>query len=342
MFDLFQKKKDLQEKAPREMFPLSFRLGICDGKETYCALSKMPHLLVAGKKEEKHGFLNATLLSFAHDYTEEALQLLLLDSVDGGLSQFASLPQLLVPVEDDVKKQLSHLSWMLIEMKHRYTVFQEAGVRNFNEYNNVIPAEVMPRIVIVVNELAEMTAFSLAEAEESLCRLAQMGRAAGIHLILATAHPAPFVVTGILKANLPSRIAFALQNGEESRAVLDVGGAEKLGEGEMLYLPLGAAKPMRVITCPATDEDVANSLDFLKKKKEKPEVDPLLEKAILLGLERGELSTSLLQRKLEIGYARAARILDLLEEMKAVEPYCGAKPRKVLWTGADFEAYKAY
>ncbi len=341
MFDFFKRKKAPPAEEQREQFPLSFRLGMTQSDPNlFCDLTKMPHLLVAGSKEEKAGWLGSVVVSLAADKKAEEMQLLLLDSVDGNLAKFAPLPHLLVPVVSDAKQALSSLSWIVIEMQRRYEIIQEAGVRDFTRYNLLLPAKPLTRLVVVVDELAELMAFARDEAESTLCRLAQMGRGAGIHLIVATSYPMPFVVTGILKANLPSRITFALKNGDESRAVLDTAGAETLKTGEMLYLPVGASKPIRVITCPTSDEDAKNALEMLTHREKKADADPLLEQAILLALEHGQLSTSLLQRKLNMGYARAARLVDALEEMKVVGTYDGAKPRTVLWTRADYDEYK--
>ncbi len=344
MFDFLKRKKEAPAEERCERAPLSFRLGFSEGKDLFCDLAKMPHLLVAGDKGEKAGWINTVLVSLAVDNPSEAVQLVLMDSTEGALEQFSALPHLMVPLICEAKKAINSLNWIVIEMQRRYEIIQAAGVRDITEYNRTLPFDPLPRLVVVVNELAELMSFDRDGTETALCRLAQMGRGAGIHLILATSHPAPFVVTGILKANLPSRIAFALKNEDESRAVLDTAGAEALSEGEMLYLPVGASKPIRVITCPTTDEDVKGALELMsyRKKKEeaKPSVDPLRDQAILLALEHGQLTTSLLQRKLNIGYARAARLVDLLEEMKVVGPYCGAKPRDVLWNETRYQELK--
>ncbi len=328
---------------------LTFALGQ-DSKfqRVFCDLAKMPHLLLAAKNfEEKNGFLNAMLVSFLCDYEPEEVQLLLIDSSKGELSKFSSLTHTMVPATSNPAKCISNLNWAVIEMQRRFELIQEAGVRDLAGYNSARPDSAMSRLVVVISELAELMVYSAAEAENVVCRLAQMGRAAGIHLVVATCFPKSQVVTGVIGATIPARIAFALESEEDSRRILNTAGAENLrGEGDLLYLALGATEPISILTCPTSDEEARLACDtiFACKDAEKsdppPREDLLLDSAIEVALEHGKLSTSLLQRKLEIGYARAARLLDRLEEMKVVGEYCGAKPRTVLWTREDYDAYK--
>lgn len=347
--NLFQFFKDRFSKEERPPCLLTFPLGQdSEMQRVFCDLVKMPHLLLAAKNfEEKKGFLNSMLVSLLCDYEPEEVKLVLLDSEKGELEKFGGLSHALIPPVNQPKKSISTLSWLAIEMRRRFDAFEEAGVRDLAGYNEANPDTAMARLVVVISELAELMESSAAEAENVVCRLTQMGRAAGIHLVVATCRPESHILTGVICANIPSRIAFQLASEEDSRYILQTAGAEKLlGEGDLLYLPLGAKEPISILTCPTGDEEARLACEtiFSDMNEETTNTnsheDPLLDSAIEVGLEHGRLTTSLLQRKLSIGYARAARLLDRLEEMRVVGEYCGAKPRPVLWTREHFDAYK--
>lgn len=332
-------------------------------------IAKLPHLLIAGTTGSgKSVCTNSLIISLLYKASPEEVRLIMVDPKMVELGIYNGIPHLLIPVVTDPKKAAGALQWAVVEMMKRYRAFSEAGVRDLASYNahaaRTEGMEKMPQIVVVIDELADLMLVAAKEVEESICRVAQMGRAAGMHLIVATQRPSADVITGLMKANIPSRIAFAVASSLESRIILDQVGAEKLvGRGDMLYLPLGAGKPVRVQGCLITDEEVAAVVGHVKQsgsaqydeevlheieksvaEKEKgakgvggaaPEdvdnnYDELLPSAIEVVVETGMASVSMLQRRLKLGYSRAARLVDQMEEKGVVGPFEGSKPRQVL------------
>ena len=374
--------------------------------EIVCSdLSAMPHLLIAGTTGSgKSVCVNALLMSILFKASPDEVKLLLIDPKMVEFSKYKGIPHLLVPVVSDAKKAAGALNWAVSEMLSRYRIFSEYDCKGIDSYNELIdknlayiaemkakpdydpeaedqpcleieglkvPTEHMSRIVIAIDELADLMMAAPAEVEESICRLAQMARAAGMHLIIATQRPSVNVITGVIKANIPSRIALKVSSQVDSRTILDNGGAEKLiGKGDMLYSPVGAPKPIRVQCCFARDEEIERVTSFIKKShaaeynqevEEKirriaaeelngkggnkdsgvspsnaPDTDNMMEEAIKVVIEAGQASTSLLQRRLKVGYARAGRMIDDMEQMGIVGPHQGSKPRDVLMTYNDW------
>lgn len=340
------------------------------GEATCADLAKMPHLLVAGTTGSgKSVCLNTMIMSLLYNATPEEVKLIMIDPKKVEFTVYRSIPHLLVPVVADPRKAAGALSWAVAEMDKRYALFAEKGVRNLQGYNtyavsNNLPK--MPQIVIIIDELSDLMMAASNEVEDSICRLAQKARAAGMHLIVATQRPSVDVITGLIKANIPSRIAFAVKSQIDSRTIIDTQGAEKLlGNGDMLYCPVGLSKPVRVQGCYVSDEEIERVIEFVtsqgdvkyddavmqeielkaaqdgKKKTSAVEADTtstgdygdeMIPKAIEVVVEAGMASTTLLQRKLKLGYARAARIVDELSEMGIIGPFEGSKPRKVLIT----------
>ena len=339
-------------------------------------IAKLPHLLIAGTTGSgKSVCTNSLIISLLYKASPEEVRLIMVDPKMVELGIYNGIPHLLIPVVTDPKKAAGALQWAVVEMMKRYRAFSEAGVRDLASYNahaaKAEDMETMPQIVVVIDELADLMLVAAKEVEESICRVAQMGRAAGMHLIVATQRPSADVITGLMKANIPSRIAFAVASSLESRIILDNTGAEKLvGRGDMLYLPLGAGKPTRVQGCLITDEEVASVVEFIKRggsaqydesvlhqieqnvaEKEKgskgvggsaPEdvddtYDELLPSAIEVVVETGMASVSMLQRRLKLGYSRAARLVDQMEEKGVVGPFEGSKPRQVLITKEQWQ-----
>ncbi len=339
-------------------------------------ISKLPHLLIAGTTGSgKSVCTNSLIISLLYKASPEEVRLIMVDPKMVELGIYNGIPHLLIPVVTDPKKAAGALQWTVVEMMKRYRAFSEVGVRDLASYNahaaKTEDMETMPQIVVVIDELADLMLVAAKEVEESICRVAQMGRAAGMHLIVATQRPSADVITGLMKANIPSRIAFAVASSLESRIILDNTGAEKLvGRGDMLYLPLGAGKPTRVQGCLITDEEVAAVVEFVKQsgtaqydeavlhqieqnvaEKEKgskgvggsaPEdvgdaFDELLPSAIEVVVETGMASVSMLQRRLKLGYSRAARLVDQMEEKGVVGPFEGSKPRQVLITKEQWQ-----
>ncbi len=340
------------------------------GEATCADLAKMPHLLVAGTTGSgKSVCLNTMIMSLLYNATPEEVKLIMIDPKKVEFTVYRSIPHLLVPVVADPRKAAGALSWAVAEMDKRYALFAEKGVRNLQGYNtyavsNNLPK--MPQIVIIIDELSDLMMAASNEVEDSICRLAQKARAAGMHLIVATQRPSVDVITGLIKANIPSRIAFAVKSQIDSRTIIDTQGAEKLlGNGDMLYCPVGLSKPVRVQGCYVSDEEIERVIEFVtsqgdvkyddavmqeielkaaqdgKKKSSTVETeassagdygDEMIPKAIEVVVEAGMASTTLLQRKLKLGYARAARIVDELSEMGIIGPFEGSKPRKVLIT----------
>ncbi len=335
-------------------------------------IAKLPHLLIAGTTGSgKSVCTNSLIISLLYKATPEEVRLIMVDPKMVELGIYNGIPHLLIPVVTDPKKAAGALQWAVVEMMKRYRAFSEIGVRDLASYNahaaKTEGMEKMPQIVVVIDELADLMLVAAKEVEESICRVAQMGRASGMHLIIATQRPSADVITGLMKANIPSRIAFAVASSLESRIILDTTGAEKLvGRGDMLYFPLGTGKPQRVQGCLISDEEVAAVVGFIKQnsgsaeyseeiiheieqhaaEKEKgskgvggsapdevgDDYDELLPAAIEVVVETGMASVSMLQRRLKLGYSRAARLVDQMEEKGVVGPFEGSKPRQVLIT----------
>jgi len=332
-------------------------------------IAKMPHGLIAGATGSgKSVCINSIIVSLLYKASPEDVKLLMIDPKVVELGEYNGIPHLLVPVVTDPKKAAGALGWAVTEMEKRYAMFADRGVRDIEGYNRFVATlkdepevEKMPHIVIIIDELADLMMTAPSEVEDSINRIAAKARAAGMHLLIATQRPSVDVVTGVIKANIPTRIAFAVSSQIDSRTILDSSGAEKLlGKGDMLFSPIGSTKPKRLQGCFVSDSEVERVVEFIKKsasanydddimveierqaalEKQKksglpedgPDADPLLEEAIKVVVENGQASTSLLQRKLKLGYARAARIVDEMEARGVVGPYEGSKPRKVLLT----------
>ncbi|MBR6693836.1 MAG: DNA translocase FtsK 4TM domain-containing protein [Clostridia bacterium] len=327
-------------------------------------IAKMPHGLIAGATGSgKSVCINSIIISLLYKSSPDDVKLLLIDPKVVELGIYNGIPHLLVPVVTDPRKASGALGWAVSEMEKRYKLFADNNVRDLGGYNKLAEQdenlEKMPQIVIIIDELADLMMTAPREVEESICRIAQKARAAGMHLLIATQRPSVDVVTGLIKANVPSRIAFTVSSQVDSRTILDVGGAEKLlGRGDMLFSPVGSTKANRVQGCFVSDDEVASVVEYVKtdhvteydedvmneierqaaiEKKQKtglpedgPADDPMLPNAIAVVVEAGQASTSLLQRKLKLGYARAARIIDEMADRGIIGPFEGAKPRQVL------------
>ena len=298
--------------------------------------SKLPHMLIAGTTGSgKSVCINSLLISMLYKSTPQELRLIMVDPKMVELGGYNGIPHLLIPVVTDPKKAAGALQWAVTEMMKRYRMFAEAGVRDLAGYNHWAQGqeglEPLPKVVIVIDELADLMLVAAKEVEESICRVAQMGRASGMHLVIATQRPSADVITGLMKANIPSRVAFAVASSLESRIILDTTGAEKLvGKGDMLWFPLGAGKPLRVQGCFISDEEVAEVVAGGEEDGE--EQDERFEDGVEAILEVGQASVSMLQRRLKLGYARAARLMDQIEAKGIVGPSEGAKPRQILIT----------
>ncbi len=344
------------------------------GQVTVADLAKMPHLLIAGSTGSgKSVCINSLIISLLYKATPDEVRFLMVDPKVVELGIYNGIPHLLVPVVTDPRKAAGALGWAVTEMLNRYKMFADNNVRDLASFNRLIgdkeeyvrddgvTLKKMPQIVIIIDELADLMMAAPNEVEDSICRLAQMARAAGMHLVIATQRPSVDVITGIIKANIPSRIAFAVSSQIDSRTILDMGGAEKLlGRGDMLFAPMGSQKPLRVQGCYVDDREIESIVNFVKKSKpseydqsviegiEKNAVaekskgdedtgdtrstDPMMDEAIKCVVEAGQASTSLLQRRLRLGYARAGRLIDEMEQMGIVGPHEGSKPRQVLMT----------
>ena len=345
-------------------------------------IGKLPHLLIAGTTGSgKSVCMNSLIISLLYKAKPEEVKLIMIDPKMVELGIYNGIPHLLIPVVTDPKKAAGSLQWAVTEMMRRYRMMADAGVRDLESYNKQARAsaddelEPMPQIVVVIDELADLMLVAAKEVEESICRIAQMGRASGIHLVIATQRPSADVITGLMKANIPSRIAFAVASAMESRIILDTAGAEKLvGKGDMLYAPLGQGKPKRVQGCFITDDEVQEVVSFVKASSEAEysdsvmaeidkkaaesgktgsgssgstaaetdgsDGDEMLPAAVDVILETGQASVSMLQRRLKLGYARAARIMDEMEEKGIVGPFQGSKPRAILITKEQWQAKK--
>ena len=349
----------------------SSKLFVALGKDIggncmYADLAKMPHLLVAGTTGSgKSVCMNAMIVSILYNASPDEVKLLMIDPKKVEFTVYNGIPHLIVPVVSDPRKASGALAWAVTEMLTRYKMFSDNNVRDISGYNSIcesIGQKKMPQIVIFIDELSDLMMAAPHEVEDSICRLAQMARAAGMHLVIATQRPSVDVITGLIKANIPSRLALKTSSQIDSRTIIDSAGAEKLlGNGDMLFYPVGIAKPLRIQGCFLSDKEVETVVDFIKKqeqseyddevmqeierqaannskKKESSAssddadgpADDMLPKAIEAVVEAQSASTTLLQRKLKLGYARAARIVDELEERGIIGPYEGAKPRKVL------------
>lgn len=333
------------------------------GRPIIASIDRMPHLLIAGATGSgKSVCINSIIMSILFKASPEEVKMLLIDPKVVELSVYNGIPHLLVPVVTDAKKAIAALDWAVDEMEKRYKLFADKNVRDIDSYNNKVKnskVDSLPEIVIIIDELADLMMASAKEIEEYICRLAQMARAAGMYLIIATQRPSVDVITGTIKANIPSRISFAVTSQTDSRTILDIGGAEKLlGKGDMLYFPSNLPKPIRVQGAFVKDEEVYRVTEFLKSQKVadyedeiieslKDNVksiesngDELLPKAINLVVDEGQASISLLQRRLRIGYARAARLIDEMEAKGIVGGFEGSKPRKVLINKEDLNSYE--
>lgn len=323
------------------------------GQPIIADLSKMPHMLVAGATGSgKSVCINTLLTSILFKATPDEVKFILIDPKVVELSNYNGIPHLMTPVVTDAKKAAAALNWAVQEMERRYAVFATAGVRDIKRYNETVEGLGLPLILIIIDELADLMMASPVDVENAICRLAQKARAAGLHLVLATQRPSVDVITGTIKANVPSRISFAVSSQIDSRTILDMAGAEKLlGKGDMLFYPVGAAKPVRVQGAFISDNEVEELINYIKpqvepeyteeitqyeaapaennKDQEKFE-DELLADAIRMVMETGQASASMLQRKFRIGYSRAGRLIDTMEDMKIVGPNMGSKPREIL------------
>ncbi len=342
-------------------------------------IAKLPHMLIAGTTGSgKSVCMNSIIISLLYKASPDDVKLIMIDPKMVELGIYNSIPHLLIPVVTDPKKAAGSLQWAVTEMMRRYKAMSDAGVRDLESYNAIMEHEdgnKIPQVVVIIDELADLMLVAAKEVEESICRIAQMGRASGIHLVIATQRPSADVITGLMKANIPSRIAFAVASAMESRIILDTQGAEKLvGKGDMLFAPIGSGKPMRVQGCFVSDSEVEAVANYVKdnfntdydssvmeeiEKKaaqtgnakptaSEPEPtdaeldgDEMLPAAVDVILETGQASVSMLQRRLKLGYARAARIVDEMEEKGIVGPFQGSKPRSILVTKEQWEAMKA-
>ena len=342
---------------------LTVALGLdVSGSPKIADLTKMPHILIAGSTGSgKSVAINAFLTSLLCRNSPSELKLILVDPKRVELSLYNGIPHLLTPVVVEVDKVLSALKWAISEMERRYKLFASVGVRNIEGYNELAGFQALPYLVIVVDEMADVMMFAPVEVEDAICRLAQMARATGIHLVLSTQRPSVDVITGLIKANIPSRIAFNVTSMIDSRVIIDTPGAEKLlGRGDMLYIPPDQSRPSRIQGAFVSDAEVHRLVDWLKahggpvqyteevttmstiirsgpggKQSTSAGGDPFVDEAIRIVCQYDRASASLLQRKLSIGYARAARILDSIEELGIVGPGAGSKPRDVLVRNAD-------
>ena len=347
---------------------LAFALGKdISGKTVLGDIAKMPHLLIAGATGSgKSVCINTLISSILYKSNPNEVKLLMIDPKVVELSVYNGIPHLLIPVVTEPKKAAGALNWAVSEMVSRYKLFADNNVRDLRGYNQIQhendhPERVLPQIVIIVDELADLMMVAPRDVEDAICRLAQLARAAGMHLVIATQRPSVDVITGIIKANIPSRISFAVSSQVDSRTILDMAGAEKLlGKGDMLYYPTGEAKPIRIQGAFVSDKEVERIVAYVKgsgsdnydedimekiesggetnasSDEEKGDADAHLSDAIALVVEKGEASVSMIQRKFKVGYARAARIVDQMEERGIVSEPEGSKPRRVLISRAEY------
>ena len=367
--------KEFEQSKSKISFAVGKDIG---GNRIIGDIAKLPHLLIAGTTGSgKSVCMNSLIISLLFKARPDEVRLIMVDPKMVELGIYNGIPHLLIPVVTDPKKAAGALQWAVTEMMRRYRAMADAGVRDLDSYNKLVRSmdderKPMEQVVVVIDELADLMLVAAKEVEESICRIAQMGRASGIHLVIATQRPSADVITGLMKANIPSRIAFAVASAMESRIILDTQGAEKLvGKGDMLYAPLGQGKPKRVQGCFITDEEVQEVVSFIKQSsspnysdevqaqiEQKMEQgskgdggsgaaasdsdggDELLPDAVEVILETGQASVSMLQRRLKLGYARAARIVDEMEDRGIVGPFEGSKPRQLLITREQWEVMK--
>ena len=315
-------------------------------------LAKMPHLLIAGATGSGISTcIHSIIISLLYKSTPEDVRFLMIDPKAVELGIYNGIPQLLVPVVTDPHKAAGALSWAVTEMLNRYKTFAANSVRDLTAYNTLAtsrdyqtedgqPMEKMPQIVIIIDELADLMMAAPNDVEDAICRLAQMARAAGMHLVIATQRPSVDIITGIIKANIPSRIAFSVSSQVDSRTILDMGGAEKLlGHGDMLFSPAGSQKPKRIQGCFVSDSEIESIVAFIKKSQQRnynkeigEDMDPMIPEAVKYVVDSGQASISMLQRRFRLGYARAGRLIDQMEQIGIVGPNEGFKPRQVLIT----------
>ena len=365
--------RDFMEHPSKTAFALGRDIG---GRNIIGNIEKLPHVLIAGTTGSgKSVCTNSLIISLLYKSTPDEVRFIMVDPKMVELAPYNGIPHLLIPVVTDPKKAAGALQWAVFEMMKRYKTFSENGVKKLEEFNKLATAredlEKLPSVVVVIDELADLMLVAAKEVEESICRVAQMGRAAGVHLVIATQRPSADVITGLMKANIPSRIAFAVASSLESRIILDTTGAEKLvGKGDMLYAPLGEGKPTRVQGCFISPEEIEDVVSYVKETGEanySQEViaqieqsvqekenkgskgasaaadtessgeDELLPAAVDVVLETGQASVSMLQRRLKLGYSRAARLVDQMEERGIVGPFEGSKPRQLLITRAQWD-----
>ena len=352
---------------------IAFAAGRDIGGQVIIAdIAKMPHLLIAGATGSgKSVCINTLIMSIIYKAKPEDVRMIMIDPKVVELSVYNGIPHLLIPVVTDPKKAAGALNWAVAEMEKRYAKFAELNVRDMKSYNAKIDGceyeseehKRLPQIVIIVDELADLMMVASNEVEDAICRLAQLARAAGIHLVIATQRPSVNVITGLIKANIPSRIAFSVSSGVDSRTIIDMNGAEKLlGKGDMLFYPTGYQKPVRVQGAFVSDQEVNGVVEFLTKDQEKPQYNEAIVSSISSGklsadknaaddrdvyfveagrmiIEKDKASIGMLQRVYRIGFNRAARIMDQLYEAGVVGPEEGTKPRKVLMSPEQFEQY---
>jgi DNA segregation ATPase FtsK/SpoIIIE, S-DNA-T family len=344
---------------------LSFAVGKdISGENIVADIAKMPHLLIAGATGAgKSVCINSLIISLLYKASPDEVKLLMVDPKVVELGVYNGIPHLLIPVVTDPKKAAGALNWAVQEMVNRYKLFAEKGVRDIKGYNAMLKSSgeegKLPQIVIIIDELADLMMVAPNDVEDAICRLAQMARAAGMHLVIATQRPSVDVITGIIKANIPSRISFAVTSQVDSRTILDMAGAEKLlGKGDMLFYPVGEPKPIRIKGAFVSEKEVENVVEHVKslgsaeydeniieeinsenepQEKDPGDNDELLPQAIEMVVESGQASVSLIQRKFKVGYARAARIVDQMEERGVVGGYEGSKPRQVLMTRMQWQ-----
>lgn len=365
----------LETEAFRKGPPLEVPLGRdIPGNAIMCNIAKMPHLLIAGSTGSgKSVCINTILASILCKASPDDVRMILIDPKVVELSVYNGIPHLYMPVVTDPKKAAGALKWAVVEMEKRYKLFAETGVRDLHGYNEYLKRngqKALPLVLIVIDELADLMTVAAKDVEDQIARLAAMARAAGLHLLIATQRPSVDVITGVIKANVPSRIAFAVSSGVDSRTILDSVGAEKLlGKGDMLYAPLSAPKPVRGQGAFLSDDEVSSIVDFLRGKYghmydesviaaveseanagsggvsagggDASDADDLLEQAVDVVIDAGNASVSILQRRLGIGYPRAARLIDELEKKHYIGPFEGSKPRKVLITKTDWLEIKS-
>ncbi|WP_104372343.1 FtsK/SpoIIIE family DNA translocase [Desulfocucumis palustris] len=354
----------------REFTTPSSRLTVALGKDlagtpVVADLGKMPHLLVAGATGSgKSVCINTLVSSILYRATPDEVKFLMIDPKMVELTNYNGIPHLISPVVTDAKKAAGTLRWAVKEMEKRYELFAQTGVRDISRYNKLCGASLgesapvpLPFIVVIIDELADLMMVAPADVEDSICRLAQMARAAGMHLLVATQRPSVDVITGLIKANIPSRISFAVSSQTDSRTILDMGGAEKLlGKGDMLFFPVGVPKPLRLQGAFLSDQEVESMVTYIKEQAEpiydeqvlktppaEGKNDPsgledeLLPQAVQIFIESGTASISLLQRRLHIGYARAARLVDIMERNGIVGGFEGSKPRSILMSLEQYQ-----